>query len=225
LLGRRRVPAGLESAKGIILDIGAADRWIAAHLDREASYLALDYPATGNEFYASRPDIFADARALPLADATVDAVVCLEVIEHVPDPGRALQEIARVLRPGGAAWISMPFLYPVHNEPFDFQRYTRYGLGRDAERAGLEIVELHRDGHALRTAGLISCLSIAGGIHKCRPLVKALLLPPALTMILTINLACWLLARCWPDWPNVATGHQAMLRKARSDEAGSTPTT
>ncbi|MEI7037528.1 class I SAM-dependent methyltransferase [Fulvimonas yonginensis] len=220
LLGRRQVPFSLRSAKGRILDVGAADRWIASHLGNDVDYVALDYPATGNQFYAARPDIFADACALPVTDAAVDGVVCLEVIEHVPDPGLAVREIARVLRPGGSAWISMPFLYPVHNEPFDFQRYTRYGLRRDAERAGLQVVELRRSGHALRAAGLMTCLAIAGGVNGCHPLLRILLLPLALLMICLVNVTCWALAACWPDWPNASMGHHAELRKPMAEGEG-----
>lgn len=213
LLGRREVPRGLDSAAGVLLDIGAADRWIKAHLPAETSYVALDYPATGNEFYDARPDIFADACSLPLADQCVDCVVCLEVIEHVPDPARAVTEIARVLKPGGRAWISMPFLYPVHNEPFDFQRYTEFGLRRDMERASLDVVSLHRSGHAIRAAGLVMCLAIAGGVDARKGVLKVLLLPIALLAISATNVAAWLMSLVWPDWKNIATGHHLELRK------------
>ena len=213
LLGPRQIPGGLKNATGAILDIGSGDRWIAAHLPEAASYIALDYPATGNEFYNARPDIFADACHLPVADACVDGVVCLEVIEHVPDSAQAVKEIARVLKPGGRAWISMPFLYPVHNEPFDFQRYTEFGLRRDMARAELEVVHLHRSGHAIRAAGLIMCLAIAGGVDTRHGALKALLLPVALTAIFATNVATWLLSLAWPDWSNISTGHHLEVRK------------
>lgn len=213
LLGRRQIPEGLINATGVILDVGAADRWIAAHLPETASYVALDYPATGNEFYNARPDIFADACHLPVADACVDGVVCLEVIEHVPDPALAVKEIARVLKPGGRAWISMPFLYPVHNEPFDFQRYTEFGLRRDMARAKLEVTDLHRSGHAIRAAGLVMCLAIAGGVDTRRGVLKAILLPVALVAIFTTNVTTWLLSLAWPDWDNISTGHHLEVRK------------
>lgn len=213
LLGERKAPRGLDRASGVILDIGAADRWILAHLPSGTSYVALDYPATGNEFYNARPDIFADACSLPLADQCVDGVVCLEVIEHVPDPARAIEEIARVLKPGGTAWVSMPFLYPLHNEPFDFQRYTEFGLRRDMARASLEVVSIDRTGHALRSAGLIMCLAIAGGVDGRRAIFKILLLPFALIAIAMTNVLTWLASLVWPDWKNISTGHRLELRK------------
>lgn len=213
LLGRRQIPMGLENATGLVLDIGAADRWIAAHLPETTSYVALDYPATGNEFYNARPDIFADACHLPVANGCVDSVVCLEVIEHVPDAALAVKEIARVLKPGGRAWISMPFLYPVHNEPFDFQRYTEFGLRRDMARAELEVVDLHRSGHAIRAAGLVMSLAIAGGVDTRRGTLKALLLPVAVIAIFLTNMTTWLLSLAWPDWGNISTGHHLEVRK------------
>lgn len=221
LLGRRKVPEGLKHATGVILDIGAADRWIATYLSETASYVALDYPATGNEFYNARPDIFADACHLPVADACVDGVVCLEVIEHVPDPALAVKEIARVLRPGGRAWISMPFLYPVHNEPFDFQRYTEFGLRRDMARAKLEVTDLHRSGHAIRTAGLIMCLAIAGGADTRRGPLKGLLLPLALAAIFITNMTAWLLSLVWPNWKSISTGHHLEVHKPNEPTATS----
>ena len=144
----------------------------------------------------------------------MDGVVCLEVIEHVPDPARAIIEIARVLKPGGKAWVSMPFLYPLHNEPFDFQRYTEFGLRRDMARASLEVVSLDRTGHAIRAAGLIMCLAIAGGVDGRKGLFKTALLPFGLLAIVTTNILAWLVSLVWPDWKNIATGHYLELRKS-----------
>ena len=78
LLGGRRAPAGVGSLRGRMLDVGAGDRWIQAHVSPETHYVALDYPATGRDLYHSRPDVFADAARLPFADASFDGVVCLE---------------------------------------------------------------------------------------------------------------------------------------------------
>jgi SAM-dependent methyltransferase len=213
LLGRREAPEGLDDVIGTVLDIGAGDRWIAARLPDTVRYLALDYPATGRDLYAAAPDVFADAAALPLPDASMAGVVCLEVLEHVPDPARVIQEIARVLKPGACAWLSMPFLDPVHDAPFDFQRYTEHGLRRDIERAGLELCSCRPSLHAVRSAGLLASLAVAGGVNATSWPIAALLLLPAAAMVLVINLASYTLSLVWPDWAALSAGHALKVRR------------
>jgi SAM-dependent methyltransferase len=69
----------------------------------------------------------ADAHQIPLADASVDAVVVQAVLEHVLDPGRVVEEIHRVLRNDGIVYAETPFLQQVHAGPYDFNRYTSSG--------------------------------------------------------------------------------------------------
>ncbi|MCB9978512.1 MAG: class I SAM-dependent methyltransferase [Rhodospirillales bacterium] len=78
---------------------------------------------------ARAPDIVADVCDLSMMQAgSFDAVFMLEVLEHVKTPQAALDEIYRVLKPGGALFLSTPFIFPLHDEPYDFYRYTKYGL-------------------------------------------------------------------------------------------------
>ena len=213
LLGARAVPPGVAHISGRVLDIGAADRWIESKLPSSVEYLALDYPATGRDLYGSMPDVFGDGARLPFVDGCLDGVLCLEVLEHVPEPEAVLKEIARVLKHEGRAWISMPFLYPLHDAPFDFQRFTEYGLRRSMQRAGLDISNLRKSGHAIRSAGLLVCLAIAGGVHTRSGWLKWLLLPAAAIMVLFVNVAAWALSFLWPDWGNIAVGHELEVSK------------
>jgi SAM-dependent methyltransferase len=213
LLGGRRIPSGLATAFGTVLDIGSADSWIQPHLPSSVHYIALDYPATGRDLYGSRPQVFADAAELPFPDAQFDGVICLEVLEHVTAPATVMSEIARVLRPGGTAWISMPFLYPLHDAPFDFQRYTEFGLRRDTESAGMDVIALDKRDHSMRAAGTLMCLAIAGGAYAKSGWVKYALLLPAAVATVLINLVCWLGSVCWPDWSHMSTGFQLQLRR------------
>lgn len=77
------------------------------------------------------PDIVGDVHDLPLADNSVDAIICIAVLEHVEEPQRAVREIYRVLKPGGYCYIYVPFLYYYHPLPGyygDFYRFTADGV-------------------------------------------------------------------------------------------------
>lgn len=214
LVTRRVLPDALCSATGIVLDIGAGDRWIAQHLPDSARYIALDYPKTGRDLYGARPDVFADATCLPFADASVDTVVSFEVIEHVRYPDAMLAEIARTLKPGGRAYLSMPFLYPVHDAPHDYQRWTRHGWARSAAGVGLEALRIEASSRAIEAAAILGCLAIAGPLQG-RPAWRALVAATfAIPMITLINLTGWTLARVWPDWSAMSAGlHIELLKR------------
>jgi ubiquinone/menaquinone biosynthesis C-methylase UbiE len=72
-------------------------------------------------------DFASDASALPLADGSVDVVLSLELLEHVPEPAAVLREIARVLKPGGTVILSVPSTVPRHDD-HDYWRFTAQGL-------------------------------------------------------------------------------------------------
>ena len=76
-----------------------------------------------------KPDIVADVCDLNMIEtSSIDTVFMLEVLEHVKTPQEALNEIHRVLKPGGQLCLTTPFIFPLHDEPYDFYRYTKYGL-------------------------------------------------------------------------------------------------
>jgi SAM-dependent methyltransferase len=75
-------------------------------------------------------DVVTDIHRLPFADESVGAVVCVEVLEHVHDPIRAVEEIRRVLVPGGAAILTSVMFMPVHAHPWDFWRFTPEGFAQ-----------------------------------------------------------------------------------------------
>jgi SAM-dependent methyltransferase len=77
----------------------------------------------------SRPTLIGNVQSLGmLRDRSYDSVICLEVLEHVPDPARALSEIARILTDDGIVVLSVPHLSRLHEIPHDYYRYTEYGL-------------------------------------------------------------------------------------------------
>lgn len=81
-----------------------------------------------------------------VGDGVYDTVICLEVLEHLPEPLRALEEIHRILKPGGALILSVPHLSRLHEEPHDYFRFTRYGIEVLLAQAGFDCVVIERRG-------------------------------------------------------------------------------
>jgi SAM-dependent methyltransferase len=79
---------------------------------------------------ASGVDVVADAQALPFVSDSFEQIICVEVLEHIAVPSRAASEMARVLQNDGRLVLTMPFVYPLHEAPHDYQRFTSYGLRR-----------------------------------------------------------------------------------------------
>jgi SAM-dependent methyltransferase len=71
---------------------------------------------------------FEPTRTLPFLDGSFDVVLCTEVLEHLTEPQRAIDEMYRVLEPGGQLLLTTRFLFPIHDAPHDYFRYTKYGL-------------------------------------------------------------------------------------------------
>lgn len=128
-----------EHARGRCLDAGTGHGPHSAGLRaRVAELTTLDVDAR-----APGVDILGDLQAMPqVADQSFDTVVCTQVLEHVPHPWMAVAEIARVLKPGGYAIISVPHLSAIHEAPHDYFRFTEYGLTSLLEEAGFEVVQL-----------------------------------------------------------------------------------
>lgn len=80
--------------------------------------------------------------ALPFPNSCFDGVILTEVLEHVSQPALALAEAVRILRPKGWLYLSAPQMWPLHYEPHDYWRFTRYGLADLLGRLELEMVTL-----------------------------------------------------------------------------------
>ena len=90
----------------------------------------------------SHVDVIGDALKLPFHDKSFNTVVSFQVMEHIPEPQQFLDEVYRVLVPGGHAILTTPFLWGEHEIPYDFFRYTRYGLKYLVTKSGFEIVTI-----------------------------------------------------------------------------------
>lgn len=134
-----------------ILDIGSGN---ASYLDLVHSsntLFTIDYPDT-NKRYTGNPEIYSDARCLPIENNKIDVVLLFEVLEHIIETQSVIAEIRRVLRPDGKFFISVPFLYPIHDAPGDFWRFTEYGITEVLKKNGFEITDTTTHGNTLVSA-------------------------------------------------------------------------
>lgn len=152
--------SALHSLRGIVLDIGCADRRLARRLHADARYIGLDYPATAVAIYRTKPDIFGDATCLPFATGSADAVILKDVLEHVAEPMQALAEVARVLHVGGTLVLWMPFLYPIHDAPHDYQRFTSHAMERYLAKHGFSVRMCKPVLKPIETAALLVSLAL-----------------------------------------------------------------
>ncbi len=168
-----------------VLDAGAGEGQYAAEFARQR-YCGVDLAVGDTTWNYSRLDAIADLTALPFRNAAFDAALHIVTIEHLRDPARALEEMARTLAPGKALLIAAPHEWEVHQAPHDYFRYTRYGLAYLLDRAGLDVVEMRPAGGYFRLLArrLLNGLQFfTGGARWLLFLPAALLLiPPALIL-------------------------------------------
>lgn len=205
-------------ARGLVIDIGCADGSRRRFLPAGCRYYGLDYPMTAANWYGTTPDIYGDAQRLPLRDASADTVLLLDVMEHLPNPDRALAEITRVLAADGRFLLQVPFLYPVHDAPLDFARWTEHGLSRAVQEHGLQIVSLQPLGQPGETAAMLLNLAAARAcldwIRRRNPLALLTLLLPLL--VPACNLLGWLAGRLAPHSTFMPHSYRLVLRKCTS---------
>jgi SAM-dependent methyltransferase len=126
---------------GSLIDIGCGTKPYSKLLEPFVSdHVGVDHEVTFHD--KSNIDLFGTAYEIPVEKETFDTAICTAVLEHLEEPEQALRECHRVLKPGGIAVYSVPFIWHLHEEPRDFYRYSKYGLKYLFEKAGFEIVEL-----------------------------------------------------------------------------------
>lgn len=148
---------------GKVLDVGCGEK----------PYQGLFFSSfyIGVEIAGARPerkeaaDLLYDGARLPFGDSTFDSVVCSEVLEHVADPEGFMLEIGRVLRPGGRVLLTVPFLWPEHEQPRDFGRYSSFGIRNLSLQCGFVVISSVK---ALSGVGAICQLLAALAFGKFR---------------------------------------------------------
>ncbi|MEO8098426.1 MAG: class I SAM-dependent methyltransferase [Acidobacteriota bacterium] len=179
---------GESLPKGIrVLDAGAGEGNYRGNFAAQR-YCALDLGVGDQGWDYSTLDVTGDLSALPFRDGAFDAALNVVTLEHVREPARVVEELARVLAPGGTLLLIAPHEWEEHQQPHDYFRYTRYGLRYLLERAGFREIRVEPVGGFFRLLSrrLLNALQFFPGPVA---LVAALFFgPPALLLPLLDSL-------------------------------------
>jgi SAM-dependent methyltransferase len=125
--------------KGDILDVGCGQKPYR-HLFDYKKYIGIEVEQEGHDHTNEEVDVFYDGVTIPFEKASFDSAITSQVLEHVFTPDAFLQEIHRILKPNGTLLLTVPFVWDEHEQPYDYARYSSFGLKYLLEKNGFEVV-------------------------------------------------------------------------------------
>jgi SAM-dependent methyltransferase len=152
------------------IDVRPGDKWLDVGCGQRpyevffppGSYTGVDVHSSGSAANDKKADIYYDGIKLPFDDSTFSGVICTQVLEHVQRPRELVSEIYRVLRPNGWFVFSVPFVWQEHEEPYDFFRYSKYGISELI--SGFTLLSQKPDSGAVETIALLINMYVMGNI-------------------------------------------------------------
>jgi SAM-dependent methyltransferase len=197
--------------KGCLYDLGAGESpYRNFFLERADKHVAVDWAGT---FHNSKADIVADLNLpLPIENEVADSIVSLSVMEHLCEPQCMLNEAYRILKPLGNMVLQVPWQWHIHEQPYDFFRYTPFALKYMLNKAGFtEIVVKPQSGFFTMWLLKINYFSLRliRGPRFMRTVIKAILTP---IWFINQTAAPWL-DRFDRNWSAESTGFIVSARK------------
>lgn len=150
--------AGRMSRGGVLLDFGCGNKPYKPLFDGIVDrYDGVDIEQSGHDHANETIDFFWDGKTLPFDDGVYDHVISTEVFEHVFELDDTLDEINRVLKIGADGIFTIPFAWEEHEKPYDFGRYSHYGLEYLLNKHGFEVIERKKSGTYIQTIYQMKC--------------------------------------------------------------------
>lgn len=151
--------------KGKMLDLGCGIKPYESLFSVER-YIGVEYYGEGETYDKGKADFFYDGKTLPFEDNYFDSAFCSEVFEHVFNFEEILKELNRVLKPKSKMLITCPFIFPEHEAPNDFARYTYFALKHLLEKNGFRIIKFIKSGSFTEVGSQLRILHYEYGVHK-----------------------------------------------------------
>jgi len=133
---------------GKVLDLGAGNQPYRKLFNKAQQYVSVDIDISNKAL-----DVIADNTILPFRGECFDLILCTQVIEHVNEPLKLFKEANRIMKSDARLILTCPMSWELHEKPYDYFRYTIYGIQYLAKEAGFEVVESTEQGGAFAVAG------------------------------------------------------------------------
>jgi SAM-dependent methyltransferase len=187
---RKSILAALNEQRvhlsGCLLDVGCGQmpykEILVSPQGQVNEYIGLDFEE--NPIHKNAPDITWKDGRIPLDDLSVDCAIVTEVFEHCPEPEEVMKEVLRVLKPGGLMFFTIPFLWPLHEVPYDYYRYTPYAIERHLINSGFNSVNLQAlGGWDASSAQMLGLWVRRRGMNKYMRAFLSYVLTPVIFML------------------------------------------
>lgn len=127
----------------ILLDAGAGNfRFRESIKSKGYEYQSQDFTDGFDADSRGKHTYTCDIEDIPVKSNYFDAILCAQVLEHLPRPSVAFLEFSRILKPGGNLYLTTNFLFPIHGAPYDFYRFTKFSLEQLSNSVGLTVINL-----------------------------------------------------------------------------------
>lgn len=208
----RGIVTNAEYLKGKLLDFGCGSKPYKDLIPAK-EYIGLDIEQVGHSHKNEQIDVYYDGRNLPFDDNHFDVVFSSEVFEHIFNLDEIICELYRVLKVNGYIFITLPFVWDEHEIPYDYARYTSFGIKYLLERRGFKIVKITKIGNYLEVMFQMLAAYVSQSILPLR--VRKLLSPVFVAPIIMLGI---ILAKILPLNSNLFLNNIVLAQKLSSVE-------
>lgn len=146
----REIKKNKEFIKGTVLDFGCGSKPYK-NLFKYEKYIGLDIEKSGHDHKNEKIDVFYDGKTIPFKDEYFDSIFSSEVLEHVENLDEILKELFRVLKKDSYMLVTIPFVWDEHEIPFDYTRFTSYGIINLFKKNNFQIVSISKSTNDIET--------------------------------------------------------------------------